>query len=191
VSPSPRHHLPSAANPPNPPVAPAAKPAEFQRYRTALAAAFFGFIALAALVVSASIVSELFFSHRGHRVPGTGSPPDLVSCNAGVGRLLDELSQTAAAVAAEPADPGPGEAWTRFETRWQAEWEEANARCGFSELADTGKGAAYDRMAWVYRSLPTVKLKYRDQLERFSQDLAGDLAQMRRALELSRKDLLK
>ena len=78
-----------------------------------------------------------------------------------------------------------------FEKDWQREWVAVDVRCQFDHKADTGQGAAFDHMAYVHRSLETTRLKYREMMARFSRDLAGDLAEMRRALDKSQQGLEK
>jgi hypothetical protein len=50
-------------------------------------------------------------------------------------------------------------------------------------------GVAFDRMAKVHAGLPSVRLKYQSLLVRFDEEQAAELAGMRRALDLSRRDL--
>lgn len=165
----------------------ARNPPEFQRYRTALAAAFAVFGGAAALLILASIVSELFF----HRQVTAPPAPDLVACNRDVRRLLDELIEAASLPVAKAPGTGdePSERWNRFSDRWQTEWTAADRQCGFSADNDQRRGTAYERMARVHHQLATTKLKVQALYERYSDDLAEDVREMRRALDQSREDL--
>jgi hypothetical protein len=136
--------------------------------------------------VIASIVHELFL-RRGERPP-LPNPTDLLTCNRDVGDLLEGLGRTAAELQREAATGDPedlGGRWERFAADWQERWHKVNRRCRFDELADTGLGPAYDRMAWVHRNLPGVKLKYREAMKRFTDEQAGEIKEMREALKRS------
>jgi hypothetical protein len=169
---------------------PSPKPPEFHRYRLALGLAVAAPVGLLAILISASIVVDLFFSHRvtGARAP---TAADLVACNGAVRALLDGLVRETAMLETEAlaGDHDTGAEWDAFSVSWQRDWEQTGARCGFGELEGTGKGAGYDRMAWVHRNLPTTRLKYRDLLAHFARDVGVDLAEMREALDRSLTDL--
>jgi hypothetical protein len=147
-------------------------------------------VALLAILLAASVVVDLFFSHRVSTSPVLG-PRDLVACNGAVRGLLDSLVRETATLETEAlvGDHDVGAEWDAFAGGWQRDWDGAAQRCGFGELEGTGKGAAYDRMAWVHRNLPTTRLKYRELLAHFSRDLGVDVAEMRDALDKSLADL--
>jgi hypothetical protein len=147
-------------------------------------------VALLAVLLSASIVVDLFFSRRVSTTPVL-TATELVACNGAVRGLLDALVRETATLETEAlvGDHDVGAEWDAFASGWQRNWEQAAARCGFGELEGTGKGAAYDRMAWVHRNLPTTRLKYRELLAHFSRDLGVDVAEMRDALDKSLADL--
>ncbi len=143
-------------------------------------------VGLLAVLLAASIVVDLFFSHRVSASPVLGRA-ELVACNGAVRGLLDALVRETAALETEAlvGDHDVGAEWDQFSGSWQRDWERTGTRCGFGELEGTGKGTAYDHMAWVHRNLPTTKLKYRDLLAHFSRDLGVDVAEMRDALDKS------
>jgi hypothetical protein len=149
---------------------------------------FIGVGGSGALLIFTSIVSELFL-RRGERPPPP-SPADLLQCNHDVRQLLDDLGTTAALVVTGPSDSAAGGTrWEDFQRKWEQEWDAVNDRCHFDGLADTGQGPAYDRMAWVWRTLATTKLKYRELMTRFSHDLENEIVEMRKALDRSLADL--
>jgi hypothetical protein len=61
-----------------------------------------------------------------------------------------------------------------------------NAQCGFSELADTNLGVAYDRLAQVHGDLQIMWHKYQSLVVRFDDEQAAELVRMRLALDRSR-----
>lgn len=165
---------------------------EFRRYRQALIGIYFLALTLGVSLVLASLVYDLFL-RRGPRAPAP-TVEARVRCNDEVRELLEDLGKTAASLQAQAAAGDPderGTRWDEFSRAWDARWEAVNVRCQFDHLADTGLGKAYDRMAWVHRSLPTLKLKYRDMMKRFAADQAQELAEMRRALDASSAELHK
>ncbi|MBI4508330.1 MAG: hypothetical protein HY698_01760 [Deltaproteobacteria bacterium] len=166
-------------------------PEEFRGYRRALTVAYVTVLALGSALIVVSIVSELFF-RRGERHPAS-PPADPLQCNQDVQGLLEDLGNTAVNLQREAVTGNAtdlGGRWEEFAKEWQKRWDLVNTRCQFDELADTGLGPAYDRMASVHRSLPTLKLKYRELMKRFSDEQAAELADMRSALEKSRALLL-
>lgn len=139
-----------------------------------------------------SVIVDLFFTRRLTSAKAPLTTQDLIVCNRSVRGLLEGLVHEAAALetatlAGELRDLG-GE-WDAFATSWQRDWEETGGRCGFGDFEGTGKGTAYDRMAWVHRNLPTSKLKFRDLVAHFARDLGVEVAQMRAALDKSQEDL--
>jgi len=119
------------------------------------------------------------------------SPADILACNREVRGLLEGLVIEASRLAQAPlgSDEALGASWDEFEGRWDEAWNGLETRCRFSELADQGLGTAYDRTAWVYRSLPRARLQYKEWMARFSRDLRIEIAEMRRALDKSQADL--
>jgi hypothetical protein len=166
-------------------------PEEFRLYRKALWIVTVTVGGLGALLVFASIVVELY----GGRGSGTGprppTPTDLLQCNDDVLHLLEDLVDTPAELMhlAGQGVPGTelGRAWEGFSHDWDRRWATVNTQCQFDELADTGLGQAYDRMAWVHRNLPRLKLQYRETMQRFTDRQAETLAEMRDALDKSRR----
>lgn len=160
-----------------------------------LAAIYITVGSLGSLLLLSSVVAELFFRHApaGMEDP---TPLDQLSCNKEVEKLLSELGQTASDIQRDAAvgvargrDVGESisDQWEAFSRDWQRQWETVNARCKFDELADTDLGQAYDRMAWVHRRLPGLKLEYKELMKQFTDKQADELAEMREALTLSRK----
>jgi hypothetical protein len=166
---------------------PSQNPPEFQRFRLLVAVAVGAPVAFGAVLLVVSVVVDLFFHRRLSAAPVL-SPTELVTCNADVRGLLDALVRETARLETQ-AEHDVGAEWDSFASGWQRDWEQTAARCGFGELEGTGKGKAYDRMAWVHRNLPTTKLKVRDLLAHFSRDLGVDIAEMRDALDKSRTEL--
>ena len=165
---------------------------EFHSYRRALRFVYFGVLALGSALLIASIVTNLFFhGHRPDRAAPEPTATDLLSCNHDVEMLLEDLGRSstelqAQAVQGEAHDLGAR--WEEFaRQKWQPRWEEVLRRCKFDELAETGLGPAYDRMAAVHRELPGMMLRYREMMKRFTNDQARDLEAMRTALDKSRR----
>jgi hypothetical protein len=176
----------------------AKKPGEFRRYRQVLTAAYLSLAAAITILLTASIVKELFF-RRSQVTTGTALPterPDpgaLLECHQMVLDLLTTLGATTGELLALPPQGDRGELasrWEDFSRAWRDEWDVAEARCRFSELAETEMGVAFDRLAKVHGDLPSMRLKYQSLLVRFDEEQAAELAGMRRALDLSRRDLV-
>lgn len=161
---------------------------EFRRYRQILGGLYLAVASLGAVLLIASILVELFF-RRGGPAPGP-TPADLLACNEEVRRLLEDLGEAAADLQRDAARGAPktelGDRWAEFSRGWQARWERVNTACQFDERADTGLGEAFDRMAYVHRNLPALKLKYQRMMKQFTEEHAEDVADMRRALDKSR-----
>ena len=146
-----------------------------------------------AILVSASIVIELFATRAGATPTRPGAAEQL-ACNEAVRGLLDRLVREGSRLEVMPLE-GSGkidelvQSWDRFSVAWDDDWRAAQTRCGFDVLAESGLGVAFDRAARVHRSLPATKLKYAEQMARFTHDLAAEVAEMRRALDKSHADL--
>jgi hypothetical protein len=158
--------------------------------------AFLAIVAILAgaigVLVTASIVIELFATGRPAARREAPSAAEQAACNRDVRALLERLVREAARLEQLPLE-GRGEdlvkTWDSTIQAWDDEWAALGERCRFAQLADRGLGTAYDRIAWVHHSLPTTKLKYAEMMARFSRDLAGEVAEMRRALDKSLVDL--
>jgi hypothetical protein len=164
---------------------------EVRSYRQALWIAYVSVGGLGSLLLVASIVAELFGGRPGSDGPRAPSPQDLLQCSDDVLLLLEDLADTPSDLMHEAAHGAKvtelGEKWEAFSHDWDGRWETVNVQCRFDELADTGLGPAFDRMAWVHRNLPRLKLKYRETMKRFTDDQAETLVEMRAALERSRR----
>ena len=164
-------------------------PEEFRPYRLALWIVYVSVGGLGALLLITSIVVELF--GRRSDVAQAPSPADLVTCNGDVLHLLEDLAATPAEIQREAARGTKltelGSRWEEFSREWDRRWNVVNVQCKFDELAETGLGPAVDRMAWVHRNLPGLKLQYREMMKQFSETQAETLAEMREALGRSRK----
>ena len=151
-----------------------------------------GLAALVSILITASIVNDLFLRRPPAAARAAAlSPADILACNREVRGLLEGLVLEASRLAQAPlgSDEALGASWDEFEGRWDEAWNGLETRCRFSELADQGLGTAYDRTAWVYRSLPRARLQYKEWMARFSRDLRIEIAEMRRALDKSQADL--
>jgi hypothetical protein len=143
------------------------------------------------VLVVTSVVLDLF----AHRPPVTNralTPADLAACNRSVrdllGGFVDEAARLEGATMSRTATD-LGADWDAFAARWETDWEATGGRCGFGELEGSGLGAGYDRMAWVYRNLPTTRLKFRELVSHFARDVGVDVAEMRDALDKSQADI--
>jgi hypothetical protein len=165
------------------------KPEEFRTYRKALWTITVALAGLLGLLVFASIAVELY-GGRG-KAPKAPSPANLLQCSDDVLHLLEDLvaKPSELMVIAGKGAPGSelGRDWEAFSHEWDRRWETVNTRCEFDERADTGLGPSFDRMAWVHRNLPSLKLQYREMIKRFTDRQAETLAEMRTALERSRR----
>lgn len=150
------------------------------------------------LLLATSVVRHLFFRPvvelAGPTLAASDpSPTDLARCQRDVAGLFDSLDQTAVEIVARPGRVGDREVLGSFEAfsrGWLRQWDEVNAFCRFSELADTNLGATYDRMAEIHGDLAVMRLKYQSMLARFDDEQASELvrlrteiAEVRRALE--------
>lgn len=172
---------------------------EFRHYRRALAVIYVGTVTAGFLLLAASIARDLLFrspavdTPRGALDELDPDPDELLRCHAQVGSLLTRLGRTTCELMTAPAAQGKrGELasdWEDFSRAWRDDWDVINARCRFSELADTKLGVAYDRLAQVHGNLPTMRLKYQSLLVRFDDEQAAELARMRRALDLAEEAL--
>jgi len=160
------------------------KSPEFHGYRTGLLVAFAALVGLGALLVGASIVSEVFF-HHGHRERAPAPLASLGECQADVTGLLGRLGEAKAALELDAVKGEAGDLparWDAFAQNWQADWEAVNQRCGFRAQVDTGLGGAFDRLAHVHENLATTRLKYAALLSRFAREVLPDVTEMRSAL---------
>ena len=155
-----------------------------------LGTAAFGFVLL-----TASVVKELFFRRPAIELPQSAltvddpDPEVLLDCHRRVLGLLNQLgSKTCELLTAVPSGDRSelSGRWEDFSRVWRDEWDVVNARCRFSELADTRMGVAYDRLAQVHEDLRPMWLKYQSLFVQFDNEQAAELARMRRALDLSR-----
>ncbi len=164
--------------------------------------------AMAFLLLTASVVKHLFFRTPVVSLPQSSivtdnpDPRDLLECNILVLEQLTNLSAKTNTLLAQPvlsetAEDGRTSSrrgalasdWKRFSNEWRDQWDVVNARCRFSELAETTMGAAYDRMAHVHEALPAMRLRYNSLLAEFDNEQADELFEMRRALEESRASI--
>jgi len=146
-------------------------------------------------LIAGSVFKELLFRSpgQGERPPAAISadpdPAELLECHRQVLHLLTVLGHETCELLALPPSGSRDELparWEEFSHAWHDEWDVANARCRFSELADTNLGVAYDRLAQVHGDLQTMRQKYQSLVVRFDDEQAAELARMRRALDLSR-----
>jgi hypothetical protein len=181
----------------------AKNPNEFRRYRQILTGSYLVVAASVVLLLTASVIKELFFRHSpmtaswssASRVSASRisvdqpDPEELQKCHGLVLNLLTALGKETAELISAPQRGDHGELtsrrWEDFSRAWTDEWDVAEARCRFSELAGTKLGVAFDRLANVHGELPSMRLKYESLLVRFDEEQAAELARMRRALDLS------
>ncbi len=172
----------------------AKKPSEFRRYRQILAGSYVVLAASVVLLLTASVVEEIFFHRPQADLPRTAlsiekpDPQELLVCHGVVLNLLTTLGTESARLLSLPPRGDRGELaslWEDFSRTWRDDWDVAEARCRFSELAETQLGVAFDRLAEVHGALPSIRLKYESLLVSFDEELAADLAGMRRALDSS------
>jgi len=147
------------------------------------------------LLLAGSVVKELFFRRPAVQLPTSAiaeedpDPGQLLDCHGLVQDLLTKMGHETCELLALPPSGSRSELparWEEFSRAWLDEWDEVNARCRFSELADTNLGVAYDRLAQVHGDLQTMRHKYQSLVVRFDDEQAAELARMRRALDLSR-----
>ena len=142
---------------------------------------------LVAVLIIVSIVNDLFLGRAPPRGRAALSQDELLACNRDVRALLESLVRESARLQLAPltGDETMGQSWDVAGESWDRTWREVEGRCRFDALADQGLGAAYDRIAWVHRSLPRTKLQYTEWMARFSRDLRPEIGEMRRALDKS------
>ena len=171
---------------------------EFQRYRQALTVIYLGTAAFGFVLLTASVVKELFFRRPAIELPQSAltvddpDPEVLLDCHSRVLGLLNQLgSKTCELLTAVPSGDRSelSGRWENFSRVWRDEWDVVNAQCRFSELADTRMGVAYDRLAQVHEDLRPMWLKYQSLFVQFDNEQAAELARMRRALDASRAAL--
>jgi hypothetical protein len=148
-----------------------------------------------------SVFRDLLFARPTAELPAARVTPDhrdpseLLSCLFQVRSLFWDLgTKTCELLGIPPHEGTRGELssrWEDFSNRWLREWEVVGARCAFHELSETQMGVAYGRISGVHKSLPITRLKYENLLVRFEEEQAAELAQMRRALDLSETALRK
>jgi hypothetical protein len=168
---------------------------EFRRYRQALTVIYLVTAVAGFTLLCASVVKELFFRRPAVELPASAlsvdnpDPTVLLDCNGRVLGLLNQLGAQACELLTRAPSGDRSElssSWEEFSRAWRDEWDVVDARCRFSELADTRMGRAYDRLAQVHDDLRPMWLKYQSLLVRFDDEQAAELASMRRALDLSR-----
>ena len=168
---------------------------EYRRYRQVLTALYLITAAAGFALIASSVFKELFFRRPAVELPASvisaddPDPEDLLECHRRVLDLLTKLGHKTCELLALPPSGSRSELparWEEFSRDWRGEWDVANARCRFSELADTKLGVAYDRLAQVHGDLQTMRQKYQSLVVRFDDEQAAELARMRHALDLSR-----
>jgi hypothetical protein len=161
-----------------------------------LTAIYLGLAASCFALLLVSVAKELFFRRPAVELPTSSLSPDdpdpaeLLECHDRVLDLLTRLGKETCELLALPPSGDRGELasrWEDFSRAWRDEWDVTDARCRFSELADSNMGVAYDRLAKVHGDLPSMRLRYQSLLVRFDDEQAAELARMRRALDLSRR----
>jgi hypothetical protein len=145
-------------------------------------------------LIAGSVFKELLFRRPAVELPVSAisaedpDPRELLECHRQVLGLLTKLGHETCELLALPPSGSRSELparWEKFSRTWHDEWDVANARCRFSELADTNLGVAYDRLAQVHGDLQIMWHKYQSLVVRFDDEQAAELARMRRALDLS------
>jgi len=168
---------------------------EFRKYRQVLTVLYLVAAAVGFALIAGSVFKELFFRRPAAELPASAisadrrDPRELLECHDQVMGLLGKLGHETCELLALPPSGSRSELparWEEFSRAWRGEWDDVNARCGFSELADTNLGVAYDRLAQVHGELQTMRHKYHSLVVRFDDEQAAELARMRRALDLSR-----
>lgn len=172
---------------------------EFRRYRQVLAGIYITVIAVGFALLAASVGRQLLF-RRQVRVEGpvlsarNPDPKMLLLCNGQVQKLYRDLGNFTRGLLARPTKGrrgGIGSQWEEFSRSWLRRWDEVDARCRFSELADSNMGVAYNRMASVHSDLPAMRLKYQSLVVRFDELQAAELVRMKRALDKSHAALVE
>jgi hypothetical protein len=166
-----------------------ANPAEFRRYRQALLVAYVVLGGLAILLIAASVIADLFFTGKERARLPAPSAVDPLRCNHDVRELLEALGGKAAELeldAVKGDGKNLGARWEAFAERWEAEWRAVGARCAFDDgPAESARGPAFERVAWVHRNLIELARKYRGMMARFDEEQAREIARMREALDRS------
>lgn len=169
---------------------------EFRRYRQVLVVVYLTTATCGFGLLAASVLKELFFRRPAVELPDSAislanpDPSHLLDCERQVLGLLTALGTKTCELLALPPSGDRSEIparWEDFSRAWRDEWDVVDARCRFSELADSHLGVAFDRLAQVHSDLPTMRLKYQSLLVRFDDEQAAELARMRRALDQSRE----
>ena len=177
-------------------------PHEFRRYRQALIAIYFAVVTAGGALLIASVLWQLVAPKPRMAPEGdpaspaisveAPSPDELLRCHDDLSNLLKRLGDTAGELLSAPPADGRGEVgalWYERSRAWETDYERLGARCRFTELAAAQRGAALERMAEVYADLPAMLRTYQQLLEQFDDQLAGELARKRRALDRSREAL--
>ena len=189
------------------------RPNEFRRHRQVLTAIYLLAAAAGFLLLTASVAKQIFFRKSTVQVssssvvPDNPGPRELIECHDLVLEQFTQLSNKTSELLARPLR-GAGEYatknvqaltrtpserrdawrsdWKNFSTQWRDQWDLIDARCRFTELAETKLGAAYDQMAQVHEALPAMRLKYNRLIADFDKEQADELRQMRQMLSDSR-----
>lgn len=191
---------------------------EFRRHRQVLAALYLSAAAAGFILLSTSVVRQLFFRAATVQLPKSSivgdnpGPRELLECHHLVLEQLTQLSTKTSDLFERPLrGASSGDAsdrqtlnrspleqsaawksdWKNFSTQWRDQWDLIDARCRFSELAETKLGVAYDQMAQVHEALPAMRLKYNRLLADFDKEQADELSKMRRALSDSRNSITR
>ena len=155
------------------------------------------------MLLSTSVVYELLIRRPGSArrsasfAGGRPSRLQILACQSEVSDLKETLEEKVSSLLASVTKGAPGRSyrqtlageWSDFSRDWRERWNDIDARCRFSELADSDMGIAYDRLAQVHGDLPTMRLKYQSLLVRFDEEQGAELAEMQRALDQSRAAL--
>ncbi len=186
---------------------------EFRRHRQVLIALYLIAATAGFLLLTASVVKELFFRKATVQLSNSSvvadnpGPRELLECHNLVLEQLTQLSTKTSELLARPLQAAgkgtdkewnalnrsPSERraswksdWKLFSTKWRDNWDLIDARCRFTELAETNLGVAYDQMAQVHEALPAMRLRFNRLVADFDKEQADELRQMRQMLSDSR-----
>ena len=178
-------------------------PHEFRRYRQALVAIYFAVVTAGGALLVASVIWQLV-SPQPRKAPRDPDAPtisvedpsldELLRCHDDLSDLLTRLGESAGELVSAPPADGRAEVgalWNERSRAWRADYERVGVRCRPAELAAAQRGAALERMAEIYADLPAMLRTYQHILEQFDDQLAGELARKRRALDRSREALIR
>jgi hypothetical protein len=163
-------------------------PAEFRRYRRFLSWLVLGFVSLGSAYMLVSVGVTIY--RRRNAVP-LGAPVGAVTSPADLQGCLEELAVVEQALEGHLEnfhnllahyDAEEAQRWSESESFWLGQWKAAGGRCRYTDPRKGPFAKSWEELGVIYRELSAIESTYTKELQRFAQNQAPRLDQMRERL---------